>query len=75
MLDNVFTSPLLTSLALTLLHFLWQGLLVAIVLKSALLIFNNSKPQLRYALSAFAMLINLLLPLITFIVIYQTEVS
>jgi TonB family protein len=75
MLDNLFTSPLLTSLALTLLHFLWQGLLVAIVLKSALLIFNNSKPQLRYALSAFAMLVNLLLPIITFIVIYRAELS
>ena len=75
MLDNLFTSPLLNSLALTLLHFLWQGLLVAIVLKSALLIFNNSKPQLRYALSAFAMLVNLLLPIITFIIIYRAELS
>jgi TonB family protein len=75
MLDNFFNSPILTSLALTLLHFLWQGLLVAVVLKSALLIFNNNKPQLRYALSALAMLVNLLLPIITFIIIYQTEVT
>ncbi len=75
MLENFFSSPILTSLALTLLHFLWQGLLVAIVLKSALLIFNNNKPQLRYALSALAMLVNLLLPIITFIIIYQTEVT
>ncbi len=48
---------------------------MAIVLKSALLIFNNNKPQLRYALSALAMLVNLLLPIITFIIIYQTEVT
>jgi len=75
MLENFFSSPILTSLALTLLHFLWQGLLVAIVLKSALLIFNSNKPQLRYALSALAMLVNLLLPIITFIIIYQTEVT
>lgn len=75
MLENFFHGPVLSSLALTLLHFLWQGLLVATVLKSALLIFNHNKPQLRYALSALAMLVNLLLPLITFIIIYQTEIS
>lgn len=75
MLENLFNSPILTSLALTLLHFLWQGVLVAIVLKSALLIFNNNKPQLRYALSALAMLVNLLLPIITFIIVYRTEVT
>jgi bla regulator protein BlaR1 len=75
MLTLLSTSPFLTSLSLTLLHFLWQGLLVAVVLKSALLIFNNHKPQLRYALSALAMSVNLLLPIITFAIIYQTESS
>ncbi|NQY86690.1 MAG: M56 family metallopeptidase [Colwellia sp.] len=75
MLTLLSTNPFLTSLSLTLLHFLWQGLLVAAVLKSALLIFNNNKPQFRYALSALAMSANLLLPIITFAIIYQTESS
>ena len=75
MLENLISSPFLTSLALTLLHFVWQGLLVAAVLKSALLIFNNNKPQLRYALSSLAMLANLLLPIITFFILYRTELS
>ncbi len=75
MLTLLSTSPFLTSLSLTLLHFMWQGLLVAAVLKSALLIFNNHKPQLRYALSTLAMSANLLLPIITFVIIYQTESS
>ena len=75
MIENLINSPFLTSLALTLLHFLWQGLLVATVLKSILLILNNNKPQIRYALSALAMLVNLLLPIITFIIIYQTELT
>ena len=73
MLTLLSTNPFLTSLSLTLLHFIWQGLLVAAVLKSALLIFNNNKPQLRYALSALAMSVNLLLPIVTFAIIYQTE--
>lgn len=75
MLENLLSSPILASLALTLLHFLWQGILVAAVLKSLLLIFNHNKPQLRYALSTLAMLINLLLPLITFFIIYRTKDS
>ena len=75
MLEILSTSPFLSSLSLTLLHFLWQGFLVAAVLKSTLLIFNNHKPQLRYALSALAVSVNLLLPIITFAVIYQTESS
>ena len=73
MLALLSTSPFLTSLSLTLVHFIWQGLLVAAVLKSVLLIFNNNKPQLRYALSALAMSVNLLLPIVTFAIIYQTE--
>jgi len=75
MLALLSSSPFLTSLSLTLLHFIWQGLLVAAVLKSALLIFNKNRPQLRYAVSALAMLVNLLLPIITFVVIFQTENS
>ncbi len=75
MLEHLFNSPFLYSLSLTLLHFLWQGLLVALVLKSALLIVSNKKPQLRYLLSALAMLANLLLPLITFGIIYRAELA
>ncbi|MCW8833602.1 MAG: M56 family peptidase, partial [Colwellia sp.] len=48
---------------------------MALVLKSALLIFNHKNPQLRYALSALAMLASLLLPLITFSIIYRAEIA
>ncbi len=75
MLEHLFNSSFLYSLALTLLHFVWQGLLVATVLKSALLIVSNKNPQLRYLLSALAMLANLLLPLITFSLIYRSELA
>jgi TonB family protein len=75
MLALLSSSPFLTTLSLTLLHFIWQGLLVAAVLKSALLIINKNRPQLRYAASTLAMSVNLLLPIITFLVIFQTENS
>ena len=75
MLEQLFNSPFLYSLSLTLLHFLWQGVLVALVLKSALLVISNKKPQLRYLLSSLAMLTNFLLPLITFSIIYRAELA
>jgi len=75
MLEQLFNSPFLYSLSLTLLHFLWQGVLVALVLKSALLVISDKRPQLRYALSSLAMLTNFLLPLITFSIIYRAELA
>jgi TonB family protein len=69
MLEPLFSTPILYTLALTLLHFLWQGLLISAVLKLALLLIDQSKPQLRYVLCALAMLTNLLVVIITFTII------
>ncbi|MGL1956479.1 MAG: M56 family metallopeptidase [Colwellia sp.] len=46
---------------------------MALVLKCALLIINKSKPQLRYVLSTLAMLMNLMLPIFTFGIIYLAQ--
>ena len=71
MQDNFLSSPFFYSLALTLIHFIWQGVLVAAVLKLALMFTSHKKSQLRYSYSAIAMLANLLLPIITFFIIYK----
>ena len=73
MTEQLLSSPFFYSLGLSLIHFLWQGLLVALLLKSALIIIPERNPQLRYACSAFAMLICLLLPVVTFCLIYQPD--
>lgn len=73
MFEQLLSTPFLYSLSLTLLHFLWQGLLVATVLKSALLIIDKSKSRLRYALSSIAMLANLLIAVTTFLFIYPSK--
>ncbi|ALO35911.1 peptidase M56 [Colwellia sp. MT41] len=70
MLEQLFNSPFLYSLSLTLVHFLWQGLLVAFILKSALFIIDKSKPILRYALAILAMLTNACLAILTFVMVY-----
>lgn len=73
MQESFLNSPLIYSIALTLIHFLWQGVLVALALKTALIFISNQKSQLRYAFSSAAMILNLILPLITFFIIYKPE--
>ena len=73
MTETILQSTVFYSLALTLLHFLWQGLLIAFGLKLLLLSIAHTKPQLRYGLSTLAMLLSLLLPLFTFLIIYPQE--
>ena len=62
-------------LTLTLLHFLWQGLLIAGALKLALSVISVHRSRLRYGLTCLAMLVNLALPFITFSYLYQPLTS
>lgn len=70
MIENLLDSPILYSLALTLLHFLWQGCLIALVLKCLLSITSYKKPQLRYLWAAIALIVCLISPIATFSLIY-----
>ena len=66
-------SILLSSIGLTLVHFLWQGLAVAFVLKIVFWLLPKTNAQLRYAAATIALFSCLLLPFITFFYIYQPE--
>jgi bla regulator protein BlaR1 len=70
MFAQLFNNPILYSLSLTLLHFLWQGLLVALILKSVLFIIDTNHSKLRYIMATFAMLINAMFAIVTFTTIY-----
>lgn len=71
MFDTLIASALLNSLTMTLFHFMWQGALIGLLLKSALLVVSVQKSQLRYGLSCLAMFASLVVPMITFVLIYQ----
>jgi beta-lactamase regulating signal transducer with metallopeptidase domain/outer membrane biosynthesis protein TonB len=71
--DNLMSSPFLYNLSLTLIHFIWQGFLVALSLKLVLSFTSYKKPQWRYAFSSLAMVANLFLPLLTFFIINQPD--
>lgn len=61
--------PLVHALGWTLLHFLWQGALIALLLACALAILPTRGSQLRYALACAAMAFMIVLPLITFAIL------
>ncbi|GLX78164.1 hypothetical protein tinsulaeT_15040 [Thalassotalea insulae] len=71
MMESFISSPQWHNLALTLIHFLWQGCAIALVLKLLLAITPYSKAQLRYTWASLAMLSSLVAPIVTFIAIYQ----
>ena len=73
MQESLTNNPLLAGIAITLIHFLWQGLIVALVLKLLLSLISYQKSQTRYALASTAMLTNLALPLITFFIVYDNS--
>lgn len=59
-------SPLVHALGWTLLHFCWQGALVAVVLACALRLLPSQSSRLRYSIACAAMACMVLLPSITF---------
>ncbi|PKG85401.1 peptidase M56 [Colwellia sp. 75C3] len=75
MFEQLFNSPFLYSLSLTLVHFLWQGLLVALILKSLLFIVDKNKSKLRYTLATLAMLANGVLAVLTYTMVYPDTSS
>ena len=52
-------------LGTALLHFLWQGVLFAVIVTPAMSLLRDARPQTRYALACVAMLVSLLAPALT----------
>jgi len=59
------------AISLALLHFVWQGILVAFVLWVALAMVGNRPVRLRYALSCAALLVMSVTPVVTICFIYR----
>lgn len=64
--------PYLHAIGWALIHFLWQGALVAGAAAFLLMLTNNAKPQTRYAIACIALLICAILPLWELL---QTDIS
>ncbi|MGL4610279.1 MAG: hypothetical protein ACRCYY_11490 [Trueperaceae bacterium] len=66
---DILSPPIVQTLGLTLVHFLWQSSIIGIVLFVPLCVLH--KPQTRYIASCFALLMLAILPIITFVNLYE----
>lgn len=79
MMDALLTEPLFQALGWSLLHFIWQGALVALLLAGANLVLRRSTANKRYVASCLALLLMTALPIATFILLasepQQTKIT
>jgi bla regulator protein blaR1 len=68
-----FSESLTEAIAYTLLHSLWQGLLILLVLKSVLGLISEQKSGARYFATAASLLVMFLISFITFFITYRPE--
>jgi beta-lactamase regulating signal transducer with metallopeptidase domain len=77
-MNSIETMPTIEALSWTLIHFLWQGALVALMLALARVALKCRTANLRYLASCAAMLLMLALPGITFVtlssIVHGTQV-
>jgi TonB family protein len=62
MTPNFFDSPDMQRIGWALLHFLWQGALIALALKGAMMLLERRSSRLRYALALASLLLMAALP-------------
>lgn len=55
---------LVSAIGWALIHFLWQGVLIACATAFLLMLLRNARPQIRYVLSCFSLFLCLLLPIL-----------
>ena len=68
-LTDLIRLPFVETLGWTLLHFVWQGALIALILAALLWLLKNYHPSLRYGLSCASLALMFLCPIITYLVL------
>ncbi len=74
-IEFVLTQPIFQALGWALIHFIWQGALVAILFGGASYFLSRNSANLRYATACGALLVMLGLPVITGVFIYLSSTS
>ncbi len=71
-LSEILPAEIISAIGWTLLHTLWQGIAIAMLLAIFLFILRKKSAQTRYAFSFVAMLMMVLAVIVTFTIEYQT---
>ncbi len=72
MLETIWTQPLVQALGWALVHFVWQGALISLLLACALLLMRKSSASARYAAATSGLVLMLAAPLFTFTYLYRS---
>jgi len=70
--DNAILLPLVETLGWTLLHFLWQGLIVGLIASAALTLTQNLSAKTRYIIALAGLLAMSVCPVVTFLCIQKS---
>ena len=70
-----FSHPLWFQLGLTLVHFLWQGLAIALFIWGAVRLYELRHGTARYNTYMLGLILMIIAPLVTFSLLYQAEVG
>ena len=71
MIQNIFSEELIQALGWTMIHSLWQGFAVAILMGIAMLFLQKKSSKVRYELAWFALFLVFVLALSTFIYLFD----
>src|SRR5216683_2413995 len=72
-LELLLGKPIFQALGWTLIHFIWEGALVAILYASVSLLLRRSTANVRYAAACVAMLMMLIAPAVTMFVVTRVQ--
>jgi beta-lactamase regulating signal transducer with metallopeptidase domain len=75
LIQTLLTEPPFQALGWALVHFLWQGVLVALLLGGCKRLLRRSTARVRYAVSCLFLLVLLALPVLTFLISMPQEPS
>jgi beta-lactamase regulating signal transducer with metallopeptidase domain len=68
-IETILTKPILQSVGWALLHFIWQGSLLALLYAVSTILLRRSSANLRYAVACFGLLLMLATPVVTALMI------
>ena len=72
-IDTILRQPVAQAIGWALLHFVWQGTLVALLTATALVTLRRSAADVRYVVSAVALSVMLTLPAVTALQVWQAS--
>ena len=72
--NNIFSEVVIASLGWTILHSLWQGLIISLVFVFLMSVFKKKNSTVRYGIGVAMMLLMITVSIITFISVYNSEV-